>query len=228
MPTSRFGVREERRENEEQRIIRLVELVREFDSQAAFEELKGHLASSIAHFESKYRIPGCDSDEIYQECLCALRYKAIEDFNPERGKFKSFAVLCIKRHLFSLIKGHKQNKRRVLNESLSLDEDRSDNGDNLSLANLITKDALTADETLEKDEVLSVRKGHLLSRLSKLEQEVFQQYIAQNSYEEIVEVLRQTFPDKRRISKKTVDNALVRIRFKAQEIPGEAADFCLK
>jgi RNA polymerase sporulation-specific sigma factor len=182
-------------------------MVREFESQSAFNAIEDYLASALSHFESKYRIPGCDGDEIYQECLCALRYKAIEDFNPTRGKFKSFAVLCIKRHLFSLIKGNKQHKRRVLNESLSLDEDRSDSGDNLSLANLITKEGFTVDEAFERNEVFVTRRCHLLSRLSRLEQEVFKYYLLQHSYEEIVSALRSVFPDKKRISKKTVDNS---------------------
>jgi len=119
---------------DEQKFTSLVDLVRENDCKSSFNELREYLSSYIHLFGRKYRIPGCDSDEIEQECLFALRYKAIEDFNPLRGKFRSFAILCMKRHLFSIIKGSNQQKRRVLNNSLSLDEDRS-GGDDLSLSN---------------------------------------------------------------------------------------------
>ncbi len=168
-------------------------------------------------FGRKYKIAGHDADEIEQECLFALRYKAIEDFDPRRGKFRAFAILCIKRHLFSLIKGNNQQKRRVLNQSLSLDEDRSEGGENLSLASLIAEDALTADEEMEREENHQLKQDKLLDKLSKLEQEVLKLYLQQFHYDEIVEKLEKLFPDKR-ISKKTVDNSLQRIRSKAQDL----------
>ena len=200
----------------EERIIMLVASVRQTDCENAFGELHEYLSSYISLFEHKYRIPGCDADEIAQECLFALRFKAIEDFNPIRGKFRSFAILCMKRHLFSIIKASTQQKRRVLNESLSLDEDRSE-GDDLSLTNLITKDKLSTVEKLEKAEITLITKQRLLSKLSRLEQEVFKLYIQQYPYDEIASALEDIFPGKR-FSKKSVDNALVRCRFKAQEL----------
>lgn len=200
----------------EERITSLVVLVRQSDCENAFGELREYLSSYISLFEKKYRIPGCDADEIAQECLFALRFKAIEDFNPLRGKFRSFAILCMKRHLFSIIKASTQQKRRVLNESLSLDVDRSE-GDDLSLSNLITQDKLSIVEKLEKEETIFRTKQRLLSKLSRLEQEVFKLYIQQYPYDEIATALEKVFPNKE-FSKKSVDNALVRCRSKAQEL----------
>ncbi len=198
-------------------IAKLVDKVRESDCSDSFGQLRCCLDYYIRLFSRKYKIAGHDVDEIEQECLVALRYKAIEDFNPSRGKFKSFAVLCIKRHLFSLIKGNHQQKRRVLNQSLSLDEDRSDDGESLSLANLIAEDALTADDQLAKDEVDLIRRKKLKDRLSPLEKEVFDLYTQRYHYDEIVIELIKIFPDKK-MSKKTVDNALQRLRNKAHEM----------
>lgn len=203
------------KQNKEDEICSLVNFVRELDCESSFGELKIYLGHYIRLFGRKYRIPGCDSDEIEQECLYALRYKAIEDFDPSRGKFKSFAILCIKRHLFSLIKGTTQQKRRVLNQSLSLDEDRSDEGESLSLINVITEDKLSADDEIAKDETYQLRRTKLLAKLSALEQEVFKLYLQQFHYDEIVIELKKMFPSKR-LSKKAVDNALQRIRQKAQ------------
>jgi RNA polymerase sporulation-specific sigma factor len=201
----------------EEEITVLVTHVRENGNESAFQLLQTYLNYYIKLFGRKYRIPGCDSDEIEQECLYALRYKAIEDFNPDRGKFKSFAILCIKRHLFSLIKGNNQLKRKVLNTSLSLDEDRSEGGESLSLISIITEDAPNIDDKIAKDESHQVRQNRLLARLSALEQEVFKLYLQQLHYDEIVESLKKVFPDKR-ITKKTVDNSLQRIRQKAQNM----------
>lgn len=204
----------------EEKIVTLVASVRQNDCGNAFGKLREYLSSYISLFEHKYRIPGCDADEIAQECLFALRFKAIEDFDPVRGKFRSFAILCMKRHLFSIIKASSQQKRRVLNESLSLDADRSEGGE-LSLSNLITKDTMSMVEKLEKAEVTTITKQRLLSKLSRLEQEVFKMYIQQYPYDEIAEALEKIFPSKK-FSKKSVDNALVRCRFKAQEMSDDA------
>lgn len=203
-------------QTDEKFIIVLVNQVREHDCQKSFANLREYLSNYIGLFERKYKIPGCDADEIEQECLFALRFKAIEDFNPTRGKFRSFAILCMKRHLFSIIKASSQQKRRVLNESLSLDEDRS-SGDDLSLNSLVTKDSLSTIDLIEKDETTAITKMKLLSKLSRLEQEVFKLYIQQYPYEEIATALEKIFPN-RKFSKKSVDNSLVRVRFKAQEL----------
>ena len=204
------------RDRSEEDIIKLVDRVRNSKCEFAFERIQLYLQQYVTLFSRRYRIPGCDQDEIEQECLFALRYKAIEDFDSERGKFKSFAILCIKRHLFSLIKGNNQQKRKVLNESLSLDQDRSEDNDSLSLSNLVTKDALTVDEELERFETFNAEQQYLLSHLSELEQEVFKSYLQQNSYKEMVDELKYIFPNKK-ITKKTIDNALVRLKQKAQD-----------
>lgn len=201
----------------EQQIAILVKRVRDYDSEIAFIELKGHLQPYIKLFGKKYRIPGCDSDEIEQECLFALRYKAIEDFNPKRGKFQSFAILCIKRHLFSLIKGNSQQKRRALNESISLNDDHSDDGENLSLASLICDDEDTIGEQIADVENEKIKHDKLIEVLSPLEREVFKYYILKYHYDEIVDELKEVFPEKN-INRKLCDNALVRIRSKAQNL----------
>jgi RNA polymerase sporulation-specific sigma factor len=209
--------RKEGDQTDEIKVVQLVNQVRDIDCETSFAELRSYLSSYISLFEHKYKIPGCDADEIEQECLYALRFKAIEDFNPARGRFRSFAILCMKRHLFSIIKASSQQKRRVLNESLSLDEDRSDGGDDLSLTNLITKDKMSTVDKIEKAEITTVTKERLLSRLSRLEQEVFKLYIQQYPYDEIAMALEKIFPNKK-FTKKSVDNALVRCRSKAQEM----------
>jgi RNA polymerase sporulation-specific sigma factor len=201
----------------EEKIVKLIEYIRVSDNEAAFVELKIYLDPYIKLFGRKYKIAGHDKDEIEQECLYALRYKAIEDFNTSRGKFKSFAILCIKRHLFSLIKSNNQQKRRPLNQSLSLDEDRSEGGENLSLSSLVPEDGISGIEELERDENYKVKLQKLLGRLSDLEQDVLKLYLMQLHYDEMVEKLQEMYPDKK-ISAKTCDNSLVRVRLKAREM----------
>jgi len=205
----------------EAELIDLVKRVRESSSEAevkqAFNEIVAYMAYSIEMLSRQIRIVGRDRDEVEQECLYALRYKVIEDFDPDRGFFRGFAVLCLRRHLYSIIKASKQQKRQVLNESLSLDEDRSEGDESLSLASLITEDDETIDEALARDELGGIFRKRLLSKLSDLEREVWLLYVQRYRYDEIVEELNQRFPD-RKVSRKTVDNSLQRARQKAMSM----------
>ena len=202
----------------EQKIIKLIEYIRESENDnVAFIELQTYLDPYIKLFGRKYRIAGHDADEIEQECLIALYTKAIEDFDPSRGKFKSFAILCIKRHLFSLIKSNNQQKRRPLNTSLSLDEDRSENGENLSLSSLVPETGLSGIEEMERDENYHIKLQRLLIKLSDLEQDVLKLYLRQNHYDEMVEQLQEMYPTKK-INSKVIDNTLCRCRSKAKEL----------
>lgn len=202
-------------------INEIVEFIKNTDdeevSAPAFAEIKAYLDQYIKLFGRKYKIAGHDADEIEQECLVALRYKAINDFDPGRGKFRSFAILCIKRHLYSLIKGNNQQKRKVLNQSLSLDEDRGEDGENISLINLVTEDGPSVVEEFENREVHDFQRSKLFDKLSDLEQAVCRYYLQQYCYEEIVEKLQEEFPN-RGINKKSADNALQRIRSKAHTL----------
>lgn len=204
----------------EDEIISLVKRARELDDQEAFDQLGVYLSYYISLFEKKYNIAGSDNDEIKQECLVALWQKAIEDFDPTRGKFRSFAVLCIKRHLFSIIKGNNQQKRKALNKSISLDQDRSDGEENLSLGNLLAEDCLAVDEQYEKDENYSEIQSKLMSMLSPLEKEVYKLYVKQYKYSEIVEKLKGKI-DGVKVNKKAIDNALFRVRQKSRKISSE-------
>lgn len=204
-------------EKTEERIIELVNRVRNFDDEEAFIELGHYLSYYINSFERRYIIAGTDAEEVKQECFIALWQKAITDFDPKRGKFRSFAILCIKRHLFSIMKGNNQQKRKLLNQSISLEQDRSEDGEYLTLASIIADDQLAVDESCEKKESDERVQQKLKSRLSPLEQEVYRLYLMQFHYDEIVSQLKRQFP-KRRLTKKVVDNSLQRIRTKARSM----------
>lgn len=202
----------------EDQLIKFVKLIKESECQKSFAKIKEYLDPSIKMFGKRYRIPGCDPDEIEQQCLIALRYKVVDDFDPSKGKFKTFAILCLKRHLFSLIKGSNQQKRRVLNQSLSLNEDRSgSDDDNLSLISIVEKKIVSADDEYEINEEIHIRRDKILAILSPMEKEVYLLYIQRYHYDEIVEKIKSLFPD-RKIKKKTVDNSLERAKTKIESL----------
>ena len=205
-----------KQQGDEEELFNLIKKVKYNNDEPAYDVICKYMRPYIDLFCKKFVIAGLGCDDIEQECLCALKYKAIDDFNPVRGTFKTFAVLCIKRHLFSLIKGNNQHKKKVLNISLSLDEGRSDNGEQLMLRNLIVSDEDNVDDQIQKREDDTILQDKLMDRLSDFEKDVFVLYIQKYHYDEIAEILRRQ--GRKNIRVKAIDNACVRIKTKAKNI----------
>jgi len=188
----------------------------------AFRKISDGLEIKIKKIAGKFKIPGFSFDDIYQECLYALQYKAIKDYDETRGSivgmpamFDRFALLCIRRHLATTLKTAHQNRKRILNESKSLDQDRSNGDDDLSLINIVqSKDSPILDGMEVREFIRSFTKK-LLSKLSTFEQEVFVLYVQKYSYEEIAD---QVIGDVEQIAVKAIDNGLSRIKHKGWEI----------
>ena len=209
--------------------VELVDIIRRSRNKAkiedAFNTIVKMLDSKIQQIAHKFKIPGHGFQDVYQEALYALRFKAIKDYDQERSErktispFDKFAALCIRRHLSTKLKASYQNKSRVLNSAISLDQNRNTNNtnDSLFLSDIIP--------TTEKDIVSDYgdrerRKLLLLSlfqKLSVFEKEVFVLYCKKYSYDEIANFInRGKKKDSEKITVKGVDNALSRLKQKAK------------
>lgn len=185
------------------------------------------LIPKIYKVVSKFKIPGCDHSDIMQEALYALRYKAIKDYDKERGTgdgpapFDKFALLCIRRHLATEFKSSYQNKKRVLNQSVSIYKETTtsnSNEDDVSLSNIISDpDALDIGDQSAENEYYTDLQNLLIEALSGFEKEVYVLYAQKYSYEEIADKINSR-RQKVRVNIKGVDNALSRIKHKAREI----------
>lgn len=214
--------------------IELVNQVRKNKSSAAeeaFNEIEKRMKKRITKLTYKFNIPGYERQDVYQESLIALRYKAIKDYDPSRGNdsgpypFDNFALLCIRRHLSTRLKETNQHKRKVLNKSTSLDQDRNDGSDNsLYLSDILPKSEGTVLDDIESNEYHSMLFNGLFSKLSNFEKEVFILYVKRYSYEQISEIVSNNMKEKGKrkkekiINVKSVDNALSRIKNKAREV----------
>jgi len=215
------------------RCIKLINIVRRKkksnSAEDAFVELLRILMPKIQKVVSRFNIPGYDSTDILQEALYALRYKAIKDYDEDRGTgegpaaFDKFALLCIRRHLATEFKASYQNKKRVLNQSVSIDKETNNSnrsfGENeIYLSNIISDPKKTDILTdISNDEYYNNLQTLLFTNLSSFEKEVFVLYAQKFSYEEIAEKIN----DKRykvKVNIKGVDNALSRIKHKAKFI----------
>jgi len=138
-----------------------------------------------------------------QEGMIGL-FRAIQDFDPAKGAFGSFAKLCVQRQVISAVKASTRQKHQLLNEFVSFDA-RTDGQHAL-------RDVLPGPQE-EEPEALILQKQRLdevhqamETTLSELELEVLLRHISGESYQQIAMALDRP--------EKSVDNALQRIKNK--------------
>ncbi len=156
---------------------------------------------------------GGENEDLIQEGMIGL-IKAVRDFDEtQKTSFSSFAELCVSRQMYSAIEASNRKKHLPLNSYISLYEDSEQEGEGRSLP-LID----TIESSKENDpEVLYFGKEYteafaeqLKELLSPLENHVLYLHLMGTDYRTIAELLGK--------SPKSVDNALQRIKTKAQKI----------
>lgn len=219
------------------RYIELVEQVRKSRSSRkvndAFDEIVTLLNTKLRQISYRFKIPGHSNDDVYQEALFALRYKAIKDYDPSRSDrqdispFDKFAILCIRRHLSTKLKASYQNKQKVWITSISLDQDRStgSSDDSLAIIDIVTYSEESVLDDLDVKEYKKSIVQKLYSKLSEFEKHVFLLYCQRHSYSEISKRINAQIEDKsEKVNVKSIDNALSRIKLKAREIVEKMKD----
>ena len=221
-------------EESHKRILLFIKLVNKIrrsknnkDIDIAFDKILLMMKERISQISYKFKIPGFSAQDVFQEALFALRYKAIKDYDQRRSNidvispFDRFAMLCIRRHLSTKLKASYQNKSRVLNSSISLDQDRnvsnSGGDDVLFLADILPRTDKDIISELDEKEYRSLLFSKLFSKLSFFEKKVLRLYLQRYSYQEIRDIINKN-KKAHRINVKSVDNALSRVKYKAREI----------
>jgi len=194
----------------------------------AYNEIEKRIKIKLLYIVRQFYIPGLNFDDMLQESLYALRFKAIPDYDGSRGSgpepypFDKFAVLCVRRHLMTMLKSSFQYKQRTLNTSLSLDQDRGSYDDeNLHLSDIFPMTNVNIVDLIGEKEYYKILFENLYIKLSKLEKSVFVLYTYKFSYDEITDKINVFYNkkgNKKRVNIKSVDNALSRIKVKAKEV----------
>lgn len=219
-------------EEDSKKYIKLIKIIRKSKNKAesnkAFEEILLMVDKKIKQLISSFNIPGYTKNDLYQEALVALRYKAIKDYNPAKSKihktarFDQFAILCIRSYLSTKRKSSFQNKSRVINTYVSLNQDRNNNTESLSdnslsLSEIISKDNDDLLSKSHKKESFGIIFSKLFQKLSVFEQDVFKLYAKNYSYKEMSEILeKKNYEIDSKC--KSIDNALGRIKIKFKEV----------
>lgn len=151
-----------------------------------------------------YFLAGGDSEDLIQEGMIGL-LSAIRGFQPGREtSFRTYAEVCIRNRLRSAVRSAARDKHMMLNDSVAL----SDDAMGAVPYRGSQSEAEDPEAVLIGQEEWAGRKKALSDRLSKFERQVFALYLKGCSYEEIARQVGRPL--------KTVDNAVQRIRRKAE------------
>ena len=152
-----------------------------------------------------YFLAGGDSDDLIQEGMLGLM-KAVREFDcSKEASFRTFAEVCIRNRVYSVLRAAAREKHSPLNHSISIETPFFE-------SNSYT--AINGHDAQENPEDLMIRRenrNHDLLRinqqLSPLEGRVLSLFLDGLTYAEIAQVLHKP--------PKSVENAVQRIRRKA-------------
>ena len=160
--------------------------------------------SLVNKIARSYFFIGGDIEDITQEGMIGL-YKAIINYKDDKkASFKTFASTCIKNQIQNAIRVASSEKNKILSDALPITEENKDEEDE---AEIILPSSLPLPDftVLEKENMKEILSQIKLT-LSALEYKVLILYLKGYSYNEI--------SDSMNISKKSIDNALTRIKSK--------------
>lgn len=177
----------------------------------ALEEIINRYRNFVHMKVSSYFLVGADNDDIFQEGMIGL-YKAVKDFDEGRMvSFKTFAGICITRHIITAIKTATRQKHIPLNSYVSLNKKIYDVKTDRTLLDVISEDKISDPEAIVIDRENYDGFEYRINRaLSKLELKVLAYYLEGMSYQEIAAAIGKDM--------KSVDNALQRIKKKVEAL----------
>ncbi len=151
---------------------------------------------------------GGETDDLIQEGMIGL-FKAVRDYDGGReASFFSFAELCITRQLYKAVEASNRKKHAPLNTYISFYSETGEEGH--SLAETLTTGGMGDPEQMIIDqENLKQFWDGLREHLSPMEQQVLDEYLQGNNYQQIAEHMNK--------QPKTIDNALQRIKTKVRQ-----------
>ncbi len=180
------------------------------NSDYKLEKIKG----TVRSLANRYYLIGADKDDLVQEGMIGL-FKAIRDYRSDRGSsFYSFAVLCIKREMFTAVSKYQSKKNMPLNNSVSFSSELVQNKSVEEPAQL--QDILQAESSQQPEQVVLDNEFENLfikiseAYLSEKETSVLKLLIEGKGYREIAEELS--------MPPKSVDNAIQRCRQKLGKV----------
>lgn len=164
------------------------------NDQEAFEALFKRHHSRISYLVSKNCNDASEKEDLLQDATISFYY-ATQMYDFHSSSFESFLSLCVERSLKSTIRKASAQKRIPSNMLVSIDEKLSD-----------SIKVISAEEEFFVKNSSKNKQNDIIQKLSKMELEVLSSFLKTGSYDDTAKELS--------ISRKAVDNALVRVRRK--------------
>ena len=152
---------------------------------------------------------GIDINDLIQEGMIGLNHAIDKYIEMKDVTFYTYARACIQRKIISVVIGCNRQKNKILNESISLDDE-----DNLLIK--ILSDGKNPEQILIDTESSDALYNKIKKSLAPNEIEVFELLLNGFKYKEIAEILDRDV--------KSIDNTLQRIRTKVKNILKEEKD----
>lgn len=149
-------------------------------------------------------LAGGDSEDLTQEGMVGL-LKAVREYDAEKeASFRTFAEICIRSRLYSVLRASVRDKQQPLNQSVSLDTPYFDSNPLTSGTNNLAQ-RNPEDSLIDREHTAALLSG-VRKQLSEFEATILGFYLDGLSCREIAEAVSK--------SPKSVDNAVQRIRRK--------------
>jgi RNA polymerase sporulation-specific sigma factor len=143
---------------------------------------------------NKFFLVGGDKDDLLQEGMIGL-YKAVYDYEEDKGAFPAFVKLCVYRQVVSSVKQSASYKNRPLSNYVELS----------TIGDLAAGGDSPLDNVLDAEAYMAMQNV-IDSQLTKTERQILMLFVEGYSYDEIVAATGKTY--------KAVDGALQRARKK--------------
>lgn len=161
---------------------------------------------------SAYFIIGGDREDVIQEGMIGI-FKAIREYREDKNTlFKTFAELCINRQIISAIRKANLAKHKILNESLSLNQETSENEEKSIEERFVLSKCEDPESLMLLKEITEFLKADSSEIFSPLEKNILDRMLVGKGYREIASEIHR--------SSKTVDNAIQRIKKKIYKYLG--------
>ena len=150
---------------------------------------------------------GGDSEDLTQEGMVGL-IKAVREYDGSKdASFRTFAEVCIRNRLYSVLRASARDKHKALNQSVSLDTpDFDSNSYTSGPSNMAQRNP--EDDMIDREHTAALLSG-VRKQLSEFEAKILEYYLDGLSCREIAETVGK--------APKSVDNAVQRIRRKVAQ-----------
>nr|WP_325178896.1 sigma-70 family RNA polymerase sigma factor [uncultured Oscillibacter sp.] len=149
-------------------------------------------------------LAGGDSEDLTQEGMVGL-ITAVREYDAgKEASFRTFAEICIRSRLYSVIRASARDKQQPLNQSLSLDDSHFDSNPLTSGTNNLAQ-RNPEDFLIDREHTAALLSG-VRKQLSEFEAKILGFYLDGLSCREIAKAVNRP--------PKSVDNAVQRIRRK--------------